>query len=79
MKRKKFELEWFIYVNGYNCLNTICNRIKEMDVALKKYEELCNNDEMFMNRFYKIACQCKEKNIPLQKKIMFIKCMLMMI
>ena len=41
-----------------------------MDVVLKKYEELCK-DEMFMNRFYKIACECKEKNISLQKKIMF--------
>ena len=68
---KRYKECFIVFQNGYNCLNTICNRIKEMDVALKKYEELCNNDEMFMNRFYKIACQCKEKNIPLQKKIMF--------
>ena len=75
MKRKKFELEWFVYVNGYNCSGfrkmNIFDHFKFKEYAIKHLKE-CSSKEEFAERisrelFYYFDSKCEYELIITRK------------
>ena len=75
MKRKKFELEWFVYVHGYNCSGfrkmNIFDHFKFMEYAIKHLKE-CSTKEEFTERisrelFYYFDSKCEYELIITRK------------
>ena len=75
MKRKKFELEWFVYVHGYNCSGfrkmNIFNHFKFEEYTIKHLKE-CSTKEEFAERisrelFYYFGSKCEYELIITRK------------
>ena len=75
MKRKKIELEWFVYVNGLNCngfrKENVFNNIKFEEYTIKHLKE-CSTKEEFAERisrelFYYFGSKCEYEMIITRK------------
>ena len=75
MKRKKIELEWFVYVNGLNCngfrKENVFNNIKFEEYTIKHLKE-CSTKEEFAERisrelFYYFGSKCEYELIITRK------------
>ena len=75
MKRKKIELEWFVYVHGLNCngfrKENVFNNIKFEEYTIKHLKE-CSTKEEFAERisrelFYYFASKCEYELIITRK------------
>ena len=75
MKRKNFELEWFVYVHGYNCSGfrkmNIFDHFKFKEYAIKHLKE-CSLKEEFAERisrelFYYFDSKCEYELIITRK------------
>ena len=75
MKRKKIELEWFVYVHGLNCngfrKENVFNNIKFEEYTIKHLKE-CSTKEEFAERisrelFYYFGSKCEYELIITRK------------
>lgn len=75
MKRKKIELEWFVYVHGLNCngfrKENVFNNIKFEEYTIKHLKE-CSTKEEFAERisrelFYYFGSKCEHELIITRK------------